>query len=133
MKAMDALHPVDADVLNPPIEDLGTATINGVAAHGGRIRFTTTVHNAGGNVTYKRMNEVWKAADPALDGLKVRVHTDGEQHGDISLELVKLTRGEPDPALFQFPKDRTVSTRDGQAYSCSVKPSATPTPPAPPL
>jgi hypothetical protein len=131
MKAIDALHPVAAGGAKPRIEDLGTATINGIAARGGRVQFTVAVRNIGNAMPYVRTNEMWTATDPDLNGLKVRVVSDAGQFGKTTQELAKLTRGEPDPAVFKVPQDRTVTTKDGRAYYCDIKTRVVSPAPAP--
>jgi len=80
---------------------------------------------------YVRTNEVWTATDPELDALRVRLISDAGPKGKSTQELVKLTRGEPDPSLFKAPTDRTITEREGQAYSCGVKPGVAPATPRP--
>ena len=96
------------------------------AVHGGRVSFTPSIVRYG-EEPHARTNEVWTATDPSLDGLIVRLTTDGGPAGKSTRELVKFTPGEPDPALFQMPAGRTITSRNGQAYYCDVKPKTLPT------
>jgi hypothetical protein len=124
MKAISPLHPVG--MAQSPITDLGTDTVLGIAVHGGRVSFTPSIVRYG-EEPHARTNEVWTATDPSLDGLIVRLTTDGGPAGKSTRELVKFTPGEPDPALFQMPAGRTITSRNGQAYYCDVKPKTLPT------
>ena len=86
-----------------------------------------------GEEPHLRINEVWTAIDPALDGLIVKTISDGGPAYKSTRELVKFTPGEPDPSLFQMPAGRKITTRDGLEYSCNAKPVASPAvlPPTP--
>jgi hypothetical protein len=117
MKAVDPLHPVALGE-KPAVEELGTKTIAGVEAHGGRVQFTPTVHPAG-VPAMPRTNEAWIATDPALEGLIVRLVSDSGNQTRMSRELVKFTQTEPDPVVFQVPAGRAISAREGHAYYCS--------------
>lgn len=123
MKAISPLHPVGKE--QSPITDLGRATILGIAVQGGRVSFMSSILRVG-EEPHLRTNEVWTATDPGLDGLIVRMITDGGPTGKSTRELVKFTPGEPDPTLFQMPAGRTITTRDGRAYYCDVKPKGMP-------
>jgi hypothetical protein len=128
MKAISPLHPSSTQV--SPIEDLGVATMMGIEVHGGKVSFMPGIFRMGDG-PHMRTNEVWTATDPALDGLVVRVVSDGGPMGKSTRELVKFTPGEPDPRLFKMPVGRTTTTREGRAFYCDVKPVAKPTPPSP--
>jgi hypothetical protein len=128
MKAISPLHPSGTQIT--PIEDLGTATMLGIAVHGGKVSFMPGIFRMGEG-PHMRTNEVWTATDPALDGLTVRVVSDGGPAGRSTREVVKFTPGEPDASLFQMPAGRTITTREGRAFYCDVKPVAKP-PAAPP-
>jgi hypothetical protein len=123
MKAVSPLHPVGKE--QSPITDLGKTTILGLTVQGGRVSFMPTIFRVG-DEPHLRINEVWTATDPALDGLIVRMITDGGAAGKSTRELVKFTPGEPDPALFKMPAGRLITTRDGRAYYCDVKPKGMP-------
>jgi hypothetical protein len=118
MKAIDPLHPFAAGGQKPAVEDLGIDTVDGVPARGGRVTFIITVRNAGNTEPYERTNEMWSAIDPRLDGLRVRLLSDAGTFGKNTQELVKLTRGEPDPGIFKVPEDRSITAKNGLAYSC---------------
>jgi len=128
MKAISPLRP--GGVAQPPITDLGTTTMLGMAVQGGKVSFMPSIFSAGIE-PHVRTNEVWTATDPALDGLIVKTISDGGPAGKSTRELVKFTPGEPDPVLFQMPAGRTITTRDGLEYSCNAKPASAPAAPRP--
>jgi hypothetical protein len=84
-------------------------TINGVEAHGHRRTMTTPVGAEGNDQPLVRVHEEWSAVDLAL---VMRSTTDDPQQGKQTRELVRLDRGEPDPALFQFPDGYAVVTHE---------------------
>lgn len=127
MKAISPLHP--GGVEQPPITDIGNATILGIAVQGGRVSFMPSIFRPG-DQPHLRTNEVWTATDPALDGLIVRTISDGGPMGKSTRELVKFTLGEPDESLFQIPNGRTITTKNGREYYCGVKPSPPPVSPS---
>jgi hypothetical protein len=91
-------HPIDHR--KPTVEeDLGVKTINGVEAHGSRI--TTTLRGQ----PFARVTERWTAVAADLEGLTVRDTTFDPRFGTQAQELTRLTRGDPDPALFSPPPD----------------------------
>jgi hypothetical protein len=124
VKAIDALHPAVSGE-KPAVQDLGTKTIDGVTAHGGRISFTPSLFRMGAE-PHVRTNEMWSAVDPALDGLIVRLVSDGGPEGKTTRELVSFNQSEPDPAVFQVPANRAITTKNGQAYYCGIAPKAKP-------
>ena len=90
-------------------EDLGTATIQGIKAHGRRSTWTTPVGEIGNDQPLVHTQEDWLA-----DGLGIEVrHVDDDpQQGKRTTELVKLDEGEPDPALFQPPEGYEIVTEE---------------------
>jgi hypothetical protein len=90
-------------------EDLGTATIQGVEAHGTRTTFLTPAGAAGNDQPLARVIEDWNA--PSLH-LQLRRIVDDPRTGKMDRELVNLTRGEPDAALFQIPEGYEVVNED---------------------
>jgi hypothetical protein len=93
----------------PVREDLGNAVIQGVEAHGERTTFVTPVGTAGNDQPLTRTIENWSV--PSL-GLQVRRLIDDPRNGKQDKELVNITRGEPDTALFQIPEGYQVVTDD---------------------
>jgi hypothetical protein len=104
--------PAPAAVMRQPkpvLEDLGDATIQGVEAHGQRWTSTTPVGAIGNDQPIVHTTETWSAKGLHL---VVRNLSDDPQQGKDDLELVKLDKGEPDPALFQFPDGYEVVSED---------------------
>ena len=79
-------------------EDLGTATIMGIEAHGYRNSFTTPVGEIGNDRPLVRTSEYWGAA--GFDFPLRQVDSD-PRTGTRTTELVSLDQSEPDPAIFQ--------------------------------
>ncbi|MBB6142505.1 hypothetical protein HNQ77_000443 [Silvibacterium bohemicum] len=93
--------------LKPVHEDLGTATIQGVEAHGVRTTWTTPVGEVGNDVPLVRTSEVWSSKDP---NLVLREITDDPRSGKGTRELTSLDLNEPDASLFAPPADYEVKT-----------------------
>ncbi len=105
-------HPA-ADVRTKPLtEDLGKQTFQGVEAQGRRNTWTIPAHTIGNSDDLVRTDEVWFSTTPGLSGINVRQAFDDPQSGRTTRELVKLTQGEPDAALFQPPADYEVVTQE---------------------
>lgn len=97
-----ATIPANAIKEPPPVfEDLGDAVILGVEAHGQRTTRTTPAGEIGNDQPLVHTTETWTAKGGL--GLQLRYLADDPQNGKEDQELVNLTRGEPDAALFQFP------------------------------
>jgi hypothetical protein len=92
---------------HPVFEDLGTMTIQGVEARGQRYTTTTPVGEIGNDQPLVSTQENWNAVGL---GITVRQVSDDPQQGKRTTELVKLDRGEPDPALFQPPEGYEIVT-----------------------
>lgn len=88
-------------------EDLGVLTILSIEAHGRRSTETTPAGAAGNDQPLITITENWTA-----DGypFQLRNTMDDPSHGREERELVKLDRGEPDPALFQPPEGYQIVT-----------------------
>jgi len=93
----------------PVREDLGYTTIQGVQAHGMRTTYLTPAGKAGNDQPLTRVIEDWNA--PSF-GLQVRRLVDDPRTGKLDQELVSLTRGEPDAALFQIPEGYEIVNQD---------------------
>jgi hypothetical protein len=133
MKAIDELHPVGAESLRGEplaIKDLGTQVIHGIQARGGEVTFTSTFVRPGQSGPAIRTNQVWTAADPNLGKLVVRSISKTSQGESTTRELVEFIQGEPDPKFFEVPQGREVKKREGQAFTCDIKPKPVPTPAA---
>ncbi len=82
------------------LQDLGTQSVNGIAAHG--VRETQTVSAAwgasGGEVVL--IDEYWYSDDLHMN-VKI-VHND-PRTGTVMMTMTNVSRGDPDPSLFQIP------------------------------
>ncbi|MGA3372690.1 MAG: hypothetical protein ABSC48_13120 [Terracidiphilus sp.] len=86
------------------IEDLGTATIQGVKAHGKRITRTTPVGKAGNDVPLVSTEESWIATELGPESPALRHDTDDPEFGQSTRELVYLSLDEPDLSTFLPPE-----------------------------
>jgi hypothetical protein len=100
----------------PAREDLGTATIMGIKAHGYRSTFTTPVGEIGNDRPLVRTNESWTA--PGFDFPLRQVDTD-PQSGTRTTEVVSLDLSEPDRATFQPPDGYEVVVDELHEVACS--------------
>jgi len=116
MKAINPLHP--AGLPNLPIEDLGTKTVLGIPARGGRVVFMQ------GPV--QRTNELWTATDTALEGLAVLTISKTGETQTFTHELTKFKQSEPDPELFVMPTGREITRKSGMEYYCDIRPGDRP-------
>ena len=85
--------------------ELGTQTINGVAATGRRTTHTIPAGAIGNAQPILSVREVWMSSD-----LKepVRIVETDPRFGTTVTELTNIDRAEPDPSLFQSPSGYTV-------------------------
>lgn len=86
-------------------EDVGVESLNGVLATHTRDTLTIPQGQIGNNRDIHVVNERWYSDD--LQMLVKTVNSD-PRFGENTYELTNVTRGEPDPALFQIPPDYTV-------------------------
>jgi hypothetical protein len=82
-------------------EDLGTQAIDGVNAHG--VRETQTIPASSSNTGHEVLliDEYWYSDDLHLN--VVIKHSD-PRTGNMTMTLTKVSRGDPDPSLFQIPE-----------------------------
>jgi len=99
-EAMDALSN-----RNQTVEDLGTKTMNGVAAQGKRTTLVVPVGAVGNDREFRSVTEQWFCPD--LNLLLKSVSSD-PRFGATTYELTNISRQPPDPALFRPPADYTV-------------------------
>ena len=92
---------------NRIVEDLGTKTVNGVAAQGTRISNVVPVGAIGNDREFRSVTERWFSPD--LNLLVKSVSTD-PRFGTTTYELTNISRQPPDPALFRPPADYNVVT-----------------------
>ncbi len=85
--------------------DLGTQTIEGVAAKGTKITHTIPAGEMGNDLPIVITTETWFSPD-----LKVMVMSKSSdpRMGETTYKLTNLSRSEPDATLFQIPADYTV-------------------------
>jgi hypothetical protein len=86
-------------------ESLGTQTIEGVEAEGTRVTFTIAAGKIGNERPIVTVNERWYS--PELQTVVLSKNSDPRM-GETTYRLTNISRGEPDPSLFQVPTDYTV-------------------------
>jgi hypothetical protein len=86
-------------------ESLGTQTIEGVEAEGTRITFTIAAGKIGNELPIVTVRERWYS--PELQTVVLSKNSD-PRTGETTYRLTNISRGEPDPSLFQIPADYTV-------------------------
>jgi hypothetical protein len=92
-------------------EDLGTRRTEGVDVHG--VRDTQTIPaetNGGKEITV--VDEYWYSEDLRLNMLAI--HKD-PRTGEQTTTVTQVTRGEPDPSIFEIPQGYKVIHRGAQA------------------
>jgi hypothetical protein len=88
------------------VEDLGRQSIEGIDAQGIRTtRSMPAIHN-GESTTIPSVTEVWCSDD--LGALVLQVRQSGSVDRKLETKLTNISRGEPDPTLFQIPPDYRV-------------------------
>jgi hypothetical protein len=93
--------------------DLGTQTIEGVVAQGTRMTHTIPAGEMGNDLPLVITSETWYSPD-----LKVLVmsKSNDPRMGETTYKLTNLSRGEPDPTLFQIPADYTVKEQSSNVF-----------------
>ena len=91
--------------------DLGTQTINGVAAQGTRITHTIPAGEIGNQKPIVIVAEHWYSADLQTNVMTKR--TDPRTGETTVTQLTNVQRAEPDGTLFQVPADYTVTQGKG--------------------
>ena len=96
------------DAENAAQEELGTQTINGLAATGKRTTRTIPAGAFGNAQPIQIVREVWVSTD-----LKVplTIKSSDPRFGTTVTQLTNVVQGEPDAALFQVPAGYTVTQR----------------------
>lgn len=84
---------------------LGTQTMDGVEAQGTRETVTIAAGAIGNDQPLQIVTERWYS--PELQTVIMTKHSD-PRFGDSVYRLTNISRGEPDPSLFQVPPDYTV-------------------------
>jgi hypothetical protein len=88
-------------------EELGTDVIQGVEVRGSRMTRTIPVGQIGNDRPLVSTDETWMA--PSLGGIVLRSVNESPQSGRQTREVVSLTIGDPDPAVFQPPEGYKVT------------------------
>jgi hypothetical protein len=83
-------------------EDLGTQTIEGVAAQGTRTTHSIPAGEIGNERAIEIVRERWYS--PELQTVVLSRHVDPRM-GETTYRLTNIQRGEPDATLFQVPED----------------------------
>jgi hypothetical protein len=91
-------------------EQLGTQTIEGVAAEGTRTTFTIAAGKIGNDRPIVTVNERWYSQE--LQTVVLSKNSDPRM-GETTYRLTNIDRSEPDPSLFQVPADYTVEEGPG--------------------
>jgi hypothetical protein len=86
-------------------ESLGAQTIEGVEAEGTRVTYTIAAGKIGNERPIVTINERWYS--PELQTVVLSKNSDPRM-GETTYRLTNISRGEPDPSLFQVPADYTV-------------------------
>jgi hypothetical protein len=103
----------DGSLMQPPqltTEALGSQFVNGVQADGTR---TTTIIPAGSQGNDRPMvtiNETWRS--PELNIIVLSKQSD-PRNGEFTMQILNLSRVEPDPLLFTAPPDYSVVDETG--------------------
>jgi len=88
-------------------EDLGTTTIDGWTAKGRRTTRTIEAGQIGNDRPIVSTNEIWSSPELHVPLLR---KSDDPQRGQVTVKLINIRRGEPDPALFQIPDGYKVAS-----------------------
>jgi hypothetical protein len=91
-------------------EALAMQTINGVQATGTRVTRTIPAGQIGNTQPIQIVRETWQSPDLKVP---VMIKTTDPRFGTTIRQLTNVTRGEPDPSLFQTPSDYTVTKGRG--------------------
>ncbi len=89
-------------------QDLGTQSVNGLAATGTRTTHTIPAGAIGNQQAIQIVREVWTST--ALK-VPVSIKTTDPRFGTTTFQLTGVVQSEPDAALFQVPSDYTQATR----------------------
>jgi hypothetical protein len=105
----------------PTMENLGTASIQGVEARGTRTTLTIPAGEVGNEAPLVRTSEVWSALTVGLKGLLVREITDDPRSGKWNRELTSINQSDPDPAGFQPPDGYEIVKADASEAGCATE------------
>jgi hypothetical protein len=96
---------------NANTQSLGGQTLGGVYAEGTQITRTIPAGQIGNAAPIQIVTKRWYSADL---GVNVQTETTDPTHGNTSVTLNNISRGEPDASLFQIPSDYTVVDAGGR-------------------
>jgi len=105
----------------PTVENLGTASIQGVEARGTRTTMTIPAGEVGNEAPLVRTSEVWSALTVGLKGLLVREIVDDPRSGKWNHELTSINQSDPDPSVFQPPDGYEIVKVDASEAGCPTE------------
>jgi len=100
-------------------EQLGTQTIEGLAAEGTRVTFTIPAGKIGNERPIVTVNERWYS--PELQTVVLSKNSD-PRIGETTFKLTNIDRSEPNSSLFQVPADYTVEEGPGFPMAMPLEP-----------
>jgi hypothetical protein len=103
--ASPAEHPADANAPQVTKADLGTQTVNGVAATGTKMTITVPAGAMGNSQPIVETREVWMST--ALK-VPVKATSDDPRRGTSVMQLTDIAPGPQDASLFTIPSSYTV-------------------------
>jgi len=103
--------------VNTTIENLGTETIQGLVARGTRVTQTTPAGAIGNSGPLVNTRETWQTNAHGI-ALTIREVDDDPKNGKRTMEPVKFSFGEPDPASFLPPEGYEIVTQEMQQAAC---------------
>ncbi len=115
-----APNPVSKPDVSPPpgrIDDLGTSTMNGLAARGTRTTYKLSKKESGMGQPVDVIDEVWHSDDLHLDLL---LRHDDPRFGTNTIGVSNLKRGEPPASLFDVPAGYQILNVDGATAGRSM-------------
>jgi hypothetical protein len=92
------------------VEQLGTRTIQGVAAEGRRVTNTIAAGEIGNDRPIEVVRETWYSSDLQITLMST---TSDPRIGTTTYQVTSLQRGEPSPSLFEVPSEYTTVKENG--------------------
>jgi hypothetical protein len=92
------------------VEQLGTRTIQGVAAEGRRVTNTIAAGEIGNDRPIEVVRETWYSSDLQITLMST---TSDPRTGTTTYQVTSLQRGEPSPSLFEVPSEYTTVKENG--------------------